>query len=598
MKSLLRYLKNYKKETALAPIFKMMEAVFDLLVPLVVASIIDKGISHKDTTYVLKMGGVLVLLAGVGLTLVLIAQYFAAKAAAGFGKELRHDLFGKIQSMSFAQLDRQGTSTLITRMTTDVSQVQAQVNMAIRLVLRSPFIVLGAIIMAFLVDAKTALVFVAATIVLILVVFGIMLITIPMYRKVQAGLDRVVLRTRENLSGVRVLRAFNKQDEEVAGYTAENQMLYHLQIVAGKISQIMNPATYVVVNLAIIGILWFGGHRVYDGKLSQGQVVALLNYMSQILIELIKLAALIINLVKAFACASRIEEVLKMDTGMKEGTYTGECINEISDVIVKTKNTETGKNQFERNQNIDDIIISFEHAGLDYNNSGEESVSDVNLQIKRGQTIGIIGGTGAGKTTLVNMIPRFYDATSGTVKVDGIDVKDYRTNSLRKKIAIVPQKSTLFRGTVKSNLLWGNADATDEELICALKQAQAYDFVMENKDGLDCVVEKQGDNFSGGQKQRLSIARALVRKPEILILDDSSSALDYATDAALQKELGKLHNVTKLVVSQRTSSIMNADRIIVLDDGAVIGIGTHDKLIRECEIYRDIYESQFKKEGK
>ncbi len=582
MKSLLKYLRHYKKETFLAPLFKMLEAIFDLLVPLVVAAIIDRGIASRDTGYVLKMGSILLVLAVVGLALALTAQFFAAKAAAGFGTELRHDLFAHIQKFTYSQLDRQGTATLITRMTSDVNQVQSQVNMAIRLLLRSPFIVFGAVVMAFIVDMQTAWVFVIAIPALSVIVYGIMLITIPMYKKVQSGLDQIMGSTRENLSGVRVIRAFNKQKAEIERYADENLALYKMQMLAGRISTIMNPATYVIVNAAIIGILWFGGKRVYSGKLTQGQVVALVNYMSQILIELIKLAGLIINLIKAFACASRIEEVFRLEPDMREGSYDG---------TKSADNTGT----------IEDIpAVEFEHVSAAYSKTGGEAITDVNFKAMRGQTIGVIGGTGSGKTTLINLIPRFYDAVRGSVKIDGIDVRKYTFDCLRKKVGVVPQKAMLFEGTIRSNLLWGNSDADEQELIEALKLSQAYDFVMEKEHGLDTAVEQNGQNFSGGQRQRLTIARALVRKPEILILDDSSSALDYVTDAKLRMALKSLKNTTTFVVAQRTASIMNADRIVVFDDGNIAGMGTHQQLLEQCEVYQEIYESQFKtsKEGR
>lgn len=572
MITLLKYLKHYKKESLLAPLFKMLEATFDLLVPLVVAQIIDHGIAKDDSTYVLQMGGVLILLAFVGLAFSITAQFFAAKAAAGFGTELRHALFSHIQGLSYTQLDVQGTSTLITRMTADVNQVQAQVNMAIRLLLRSPFIVIGAMVMAFMVDKKTALVFVVSIPVLSVIIYGIMLITIPLYKRVQSALDRVMGTTRENLSGVRVIRAFNQEDEEIQKYSEENKLLYKFQVFAGKISTIMNPATYIVINIAIIAILWVGGERVNTGYLTQGQVVALINYMSQILIELIKLASLIINLTKAFACANRIKDVFSIQNTMQEGTL------------------EQG--------NDESVAVEFINAALVYEGASESSIEGVNLKVLKGQTIGIIGGTGSGKTTVVNMIPRFYDATSGAVKVNGSNVKEYQSDKLRKMIGIVPQKALLFQGTIRSNLMWGNENATEEDLIQALKMSQSYDFVMEKENGLDAVVSQNGKNFSGGQKQRLTIARALVRKPQILILDDSSSALDYVTDANLRRDIKQLKNTTVFVVSQRTASIMNADQIIVLDDGQVVGKGTHDELLEKCEVYQEIYQSQFKQTAK
>lgn len=572
MKSLLKYLKNYKKESVIAPLFKMLEASFELLVPLVVARIIDIGIVNGDKAYVLKMGGVMLLLAFIGLACSLTAQYFAAKAAAGFGTELRHALFKHIQSFSYSEIDSQGSSTLITRMTSDLNQVQSQVNMFLRLFLRSPFIVLGATIMAFTVDVKAALVFVVTIPVLSIIVFGIMLITIPMYKKVQRGLDNILSKTRENLSGTRVIRAFNKENEEIKNYNESNDFLNKYQIFVGKISAVMNPLTFVVVNLGIIGIIYVGGEQVDVGYLTQGKVVALVNYMSQILVELIKLANLIINLTKAFACANRIEDVMNIQSSMKFGTK------------VEGKNGE--------------IAVEFEHVSLKYPGSSENTISDLTLKVRKGETVGVIGGTGSGKTTLVNMIPRFYDATQGSVLVDGINVKEYEKEALRNKIGIVPQKAVLFKGTIRSNLLWGNEKATEEELIQALERAQSIDFVRGKENGIDAVVEQNGRNFSGGQRQRLTIARALVRNPEILILDDSSSALDYTTDANLRKEISMLQDMTVFIVSQRTASIMEADKIVVLDDGEVVGIGTHKELLEQCEVYKEIYDSQFKKLGK
>ena len=572
MKSLLKYLKNYKKESVFAPLFKMLEASFELFVPLVVAKIIDNGIAKGDNIYVLKMGGALLLLAIIGLTCSLTAQYFAAKAAAGFGTEVRRALFKHIQTFSYDEIDRLGSSTLITRLTSDLNQVQSQVNMFLRLFLRSPFIVFGATIMAFTVDVKAALVFVVAIPILAVIVFGIMLATIPMYKKVQNGLDKILSETRENLSGTRVIRAFNKEQNEIDSYNESNDALNKFQIFVGKISAVMNPLTFVVVNFAMIGIIYVGGIRVDAGYLTQGMVVALINYMSQILIELIKLANLIINLTKAFACANRIEDVMKVESSMKFGNET------------------EGKNK--------EIAVEFKDVSLMYAGSSENTIEGLNLKVLKGQTIGVIGGTGSGKTSLINMIPRFYDATNGEVFVNGTNVKEYTEEGLRNKIGIVPQKAVLFKGTIRSNLLWGNESATENDLMEALKQAQSYDFVMQKENGIDSVVEQNGRNFSGGQRQRLTIARALVRKPEILILDDSSSALDYTTDANLRKEIAKLKDMTVFIVSQRTASIMDADQIVVLDDGNIMGIGTHKELLENCEVYKEIYESQFKKPEK
>lgn len=568
MFQLLRYLKDYKKESVLSPLFKMLEACFDLLIPLVVAAIIDNGIGRRDSGYVLKMGGVLVVLAVAGLAFSITAQYFAAKASAGFGKRLRHDLFQHIEGLSYTQIDKYGASTFITRMTADINQIQTQVNMVLRLLLRSPFIVIGAMIMAFTVDFKTALVFAVSIPVLSVIVYGIMLITIPLYKRVQGMLDKVMESTRENLSGTRVIRAFNQEEDEIFRYSEENDILNKFQIFVGRISTLMNPATYIVVNFAIIGILWVGGQRVQSGSLTQGEVVALVNYMSQILVELIKLASLIINLTKAFACARRVNDIFAVQSEPDMGTLS------------------KGMNQ--------SIKVEFENVSLKYEGAGEESLHNISVKVKMGETIGVIGGTGSGKTSFVNMIPGFYKATEGVVKIEGSDIGEFQNQVLREKVGIVPQKALLFKGTIRSNLMWGNGNATEEELIDALKKSQSYDFVMEKEKGLDTEVAQAGRNFSGGQKQRLTIARALVRKPEILILDDSSSALDFATDARLRAAIRELDDVTTFVVSQRTSSIMHADQIIVLDDGQMVGLGTHDELLETCDVYREIYESQFK----
>lgn len=572
MFQLLRYLKNYKKESVLAPLFKMLEACFDLLVPLVVAAIIDHGIAQRDSGYVWKMGGVLVVLAVAGLAFSITAQYFAAKASAGFGKRLRHDLFAHIGGLSYTQIDQYGASTFITRMTADINQIQTQVNMALRLLLRSPFIVVGAMIMAFTVDVKTALVFAVSIPVLSVIVYGIMLITIPLYKRVQGMLDRVMESTRENLNGTRVIRAFNQEKEEIVRYQEENEILNRFQIFAGRISTLMNPATYIVVNVAIIAILWVGGQRVQSGSLTQGEVVALVNYMSQVLVELIKLASLIINLTKAFACARRVNDIFAIQ-GEQDGGTLSEGID-------------------------NNIKVEFDNVSLKYAGAGGESIQHICMKVKPGETVGIIGGTGSGKTSLVNLIPGFYKATEGVVKIEGSDIREFQKQALREKVRMVPQKALLFQGTIRSNLLWGNGDATEEELIDALKKSQSYEFVMEKEKGLDAEVAQSGKNFSGGQKQRLTIARALVGKPEILILDDSSSALDFATDARLRAAIRALEGVTTFVVSQRTSSIMHADQILVLDDGQMAGLGTHETLLENCQVYREIYESQFQQNAK
>lgn len=573
MKELLRYIKGYKKETILAPLFKLLEASFELFVPLVMASIIDNGIIQKNTTLVWHMGLVLILLAMIGLAAALTAQYFAAKAAVGFCTDLKHDLFAHIQRLSFEKLDQMGTATMITRMTSDVNQVQNGVNLVLRLFLRSPFIVFGAMAMAFTIDVKAALVFVVAIPLLCIIVFGVMLVSIPLYKKVQNALDLVLGRTRDNLTGARVLRAFNKQEEERQEFDQENEALNHMQMVVGKISAVMNPLTFVIINGAIIALIWIGGVRVDCGAITQGQVVALINYMSQILVELVKLANLIINVNKSVACGNRIWNIFEIEQGL-------------STQETKDAPDETGEYE-----------VSFDHVDLTYPESMEPSLTDINLHVKKGETVGIIGGTGSGKSSLVHLIPRFYDITGGSLKVKGKPVTQYDINTLRSLVAVVQQKSVLFKGTIRSNLLWGKEDATEEQLWEALRIAQAEE-VARGKDGqLDELVEQDGRNFSGGQKQRLSIARALVRKPEILIMDDSSSALDYATDARLRQAISQMASeVTVFIVSQRAASVRGADQILVLDDGKVVGAGKHEQLLQSCEIYREIYESQYGKE--
>ncbi len=573
MKKILVFLKDYKKESVIAPLFKMLEAIFELIVPLIVAQIIDIGIASGDRNYIFGRFGVLIILAVIGLACAVCAQFFAAKAAVGFATQLRSALFAQIQKLSFADLDQIGTSTLITRMTSDVNQLQSGVNMVLRLFMRSPFVVFGAMIMAFTVDVKAALVFVVAIPLLSAVVFGIMLITIPLYKKVQASLDRVLGKTRENLSGVRVIRAFNKEEEEIKEFNESNEILTNMQLLVGRISALMNPLTIIIVNAATIIIIWIGANQVYSGVLSQGDVVALVSYMSQILVELVKLANLIILITKAVACGNRVADVLSTESSIEERTRT--------DVQAKP----------------DAPLVEFKHVSMSYGKSSEESLSDISFVAKRGQTIGIIGGTGAGKSTLVHLIPRFYDASKGSVLIEGTDVKDYPLEQLRNKVGIVQQKAVLFRGTIAENLRWGNADATEEELWKAIELAQASEVVRNKEDGLEHMVEQAGRNFSGGQRQRLTIARALVKNPDILILDDSASALDFATDAKLRSALKSIAGErTIFIVSQRTSSIQHADMIIVLDDGKAVGMGTHEKLLESCEIYREIYESQFKKE--
>ena len=575
MKTILTYLKGYEKETILAPLFKMLEAGFELFVPLVVAAIIDVGIDGNDKGYIVKMCMVLVLLGIVGLISSVTAQYFAAKAAVGFSKKLRHALFDKMQSLSFSEIDSLGTASMITRMTSDVNQVQSGVNLVLRLFLRSPFIVFGAMIMAFTVDVKAALIFTVVIPVLSVIVFGIMLITIPMYNKVQKALDRVLGITRENLTGIRVIRAFCKEKEEIERFDNANDRLTVMQKIVGRISGLMNPMTYIVINAGIVALIYTGAVRVEAGIITQGAVVALYNYMSQILVELIKLANLIITVTKSFASGKRLEAVLRMESSLK-----------LNNVNVYDDGSENKKNI---------PAVRFDHVSLTYQGAGEEALSDIDFTVNKGETVGIIGGTGSGKSSLVHLIPHFYDATKGRVEVNGIDVRDYPIDVLREKIGIVMQKPVLFKATIRENLLWGNKDATDEDIYEALKAAQALDVIESKEDGLDEMVAQGGKNFSGGQRQRLTIARALVRKPEILILDDSASALDYATDAALRKSLLNIkERPAVFIVSQRTSSIQHADKIIVLDDGKVAGMGTHKELLRSCDVYREIYDSQFK----
>lgn len=575
MKKLLCYLKEYKKESVLGPLFKLLEATLELFVPLVVAAIIDTGIGNQDRGYVVKMCLVLVLLGLIGLAFSVTAQYFAAKAAVGFVTTIRHVLFGHIQKLSYAELDTQGTSTLITRMTSDMNQVQNGVNLTLRLLLRSPFVVIGAMVMAFTIDVKAALVFVVGIPALAVVVFGVMLACIPLYRKVQNRLDKVLGLTRENLTGVRVLRAFCKEEEQEAEFQRQNQTLTDTQKFVGRISALLNPLTYVIINVAIIALIWIGAIRMDMGIITQGAVVALYNYMSQILTELIKLANLIINITKSVACGNRIQSVLEVEPSVKDGAAT------------VSGDGEAGKSAYS---------VVFEHAGIRYPDAAQEAVSDITLNVRPGETIGIIGGTGSGKSSMVNLIPRFYDCSSGAVYVDGRNVCTYGLTELRDKIGVVPQKSVLFAGTIRSNMQWGKPDATDEEIFAAMEIAQAKDVVSKKEKGLDTEVEQGGKNFSGGQRQRLTIARALVKQPEILILDDSSSALDFATDAALRMAIGSMkHKPTLFIVSQRTSAIQYADKIVVLDDGSVVGIGTHEELMNTCEVYREIYDSQYKR---
>ena len=572
MKQLLVYLKDYKKESILGPLFKLLEASFELIVPLVVASMIDVGIAGSNKGYIVKMCLIMAVLGLIGLICSVTAQFFAAKAAVGFATRLRHGLFAHIQSLSFSQMDQEGTSTLITRMTSDINQVQSGVNLVLRLFLRSPFIVFGAMIMAFTVDVKAALVFVVVIPVLSVIVFGIMLISIPLFKKVQARLDQVLGITRENLTGVRVIRAFGEEEHEIRKFDEGTDALKHMQMVAARFSALMNPLTYVVVNGGLIVLIYVGAIRVETGLLTSGQVVALVNYMSQILVELVKLANLIITVTKAVACGNRIQSILEIPAGMEQGTIK------------------------EKEENAISGTVEFDHVSLRYYEGGEEALTDIHFKANKGDVIGVIGGTGSGKSSLVNLIPRFYDVERGSVKVDGRDVREYSLEELRDKIGMVMQKAVLFHGTIRDNLKWGNEEASDDELWEALRIAQAEEFVLKKEKQLDEMIEQEGRNLSGGQKQRLSIARALVKKPEILIFDDSASALDYATDASLRKALREMPGETTVfIVSQRASSLMHADTIIVLDDGDVAGMGTHEELLKNCQVYQEIYYSQFER---
>lgn len=576
MRKILTYLKGYKKECFFAPLFKLLEASFELIVPLVMAAIIDRGISGADHPFIFRMGGVLILLAAVGFASAATAQYFAAKAAVGFSTKLRHVLFEKIESLSFSDMDTVGTSTLITRMTSDINQVQSGVNLILRLFLRSPFIVFGAMVMAFTVNVKAALVFVITIPLLSIVVFSVMLVTIPLYKKVQSRLDTVLGHTRENLEGVRVIRAFNKQESEIDSFNTDNEALTAMQMLVGRISALTNPITFVIINCATLVVIFTGGKQVYGGMITQGEVVALVNYMSQILVELIKLANLIVQVTKAVASGNRIADVLAIEPSIKS--------------------TESG-NTPAKKENCSEVV--FENVCMTYAGASEEALTDIDFSVEKGQTIGIIGGTGSGKSSLVNLIPRFYDASNGTVRVQGHDVKEYPVDVLRDKIGVVMQKAVLFQGTIAENLKWGKTDATEEEMWKALEIAQAMDVVKGKEGGLSYELEQGGKNLSGGQKQRLTIARAVVKDPDILILDDSASALDFATDAKLRAALKNMHgDKTIFIVSQRTSSIQFADKIIVLDDGKIAGMGTHDELLTSCDTYREIYDSQFKKEEK
>lgn len=578
MGKLLIYLRDYKKESILGPLFKLLEASFELIVPLVMAAIIDTGIANRDRRFVFSYGTVLVILGLVGLTCSITAQYFAAKAAVGFSTKLRHALFAHIQKLSFNEIDTIGTSTLITRMTSDINQVQSGVNLTLRLFLRSPFIVFGAMIMAFTIDWKAALIFVIAIPLLSVVVFGVMLFSIPMYKKVQAGLDRVLLLTRENLTGARVIRAFHKEEEEQERFLNENETLTKLQIFVGSITSLMNPITYVIINGAIIALIWTGAIQVNIGNLTQGEVVALVNYMSQILVELIKLANLIVSMTKALACANRVQSVFEIQSSINNPTNNATAFH-----------TTQGQTSIPS--------VQFEHVCLTYQNAGDESLTNLNFSVKKGQTVGIIGGTGSGKSSLVHLIARYYDASKGRVLVNGTDVREYPLNDIRHKVGMVMQKAVLFQGTLRENLKWGKEDASDEEMWHALELAQAKEFVLKKEGGLDFQISQGGKNLSGGQKQRLTIARAIIRKPEILILDDSASALDFATDARLRAAIKSIGGeMTVFIVSQRTSSIQYADQILVLDDGTLVGNGTHEELLQNCSVYQEIYYSQFPKQ--
>ena len=574
MKTLLPFFKPFRKECVIAPLFKLFEAVLELFVPLIMAAIIDKGIQLRDAGYVLRMGAGLVGLGLLGFVSSITAQFFAARAAVGVTARIKSSLFRHIQSFSFTELDTIGTPTLINRLTTDMNQVQTGINMTLRLLLRSPFVVFGAMIMAFTVDFKAALIFVALIPLLAIVVVAIMRLTLPRHKQVQGQLDKVLLRTRENLTGVRVLRAFGKQESETAAFESDADALCAMQQRVGRLSALMNPLTYVLVNSALAALLWSGAVQVEGGILTQGQVVALVNYLSQILVELIKLANLIVTITKAIACAGRIETVLLLTPSMTSPAKPAQALPS------------------------GEVAVRFDHVSARYAKAGDDSLTDISFTALRGQTIGVIGGTGSGKSTLVNLIPRFYDASAGTVEVDGVDVKQQSSESLRDKVGVVPQKAVLFKGTIRDNLRWGNQSATDEELWRALEVAQAAEIVRGKQHGLDEMIEQNGRNLSGGQRQRLTIARALVKDPHILILDDSASALDYATDAALRKALHDMDtDATVFIVSQRASSIRHADQILVLDDGELAGLGTHEELMQSCTVYQEIYYSQYPKEA-
>ena len=615
MKRLLSYMKDYRKESILGPLFKMLEASFELLVPLVVASMVDVGIRNRDAGYIMKMGGLLLLLALVGLACSLTAQYFAAKAATGAGTALRNDLYKHIGTLSYAEIDSVGTATLITRMTSDINQVQNGINMTLRLLLRSPFVVFGAMLMAFTVDLRSAMVFVVTIPVLCVVVFGIMLVSMPLYRSVQRQLDKVLLTTRENLMGVRVIRAFNRQESEVGKFEGENDRLVQMQVFVGKISALLNPVTYVIINVAIVAVIWVGGEQVDSGTITQGKVIALVNYMSQILVELIKMANLIILISKATACMNRVDSIFQVETSVKErgslgggthenGSLGGGIQENVSHGKGIQENVSHGKEDSceslpSTGPSAGGPVPKVEFRDMDFVYSGAKApaLSGISFKAMPGQTIGVIGGTGSGKTTLVNLIPRFYDADKGQVLVDGVDVRNHTLDGLRSKIGVVPQRPVLFKGTLRDNMKWGKKDASDEEIYDALNMAQAREFVNDKDQGLMLHIDQGGRNLSGGQRQRLTIARALVRRPEILIMDDSASALDFATDARLRKAIRQgTKDMTVFIVSQRATTIKQADLILVLDEGALAGMGTHKELLNSCEVYREICLSQLSRE--
>lgn len=600
MTKLFRYLSDYKKECVLGPLFKLLEAGFDLIVPLVMAEIIDVGIVNRDSSYILKLGGVLLLLAAIGLTCSITAQYFAAKAAVGFSAKLRHALFVHIESLSFREMDQIGTSTMITRMTSDINQIQSGVNMALRLFLRSPFIVFGSMILAFTIDVRAALIFVVVIPLLALVVFGIMLVSMPLYRKVQGALDQVLDRVRQNLTGVRVIRAFHLEENEKELFTENNTTLTKLQLFVGRIASLTNPVTYIMINVALVLLLWTGAIRIDGGYLKQGEVVALVNYMSQILVELIKLANTIVLTTKAVACGRRVQNIFEMSSSLEMLQESDISIlsqlqagsaqkTDQADIIIEN---ESGKGKAFAGESVP--RVAFDHVTMSYQNGGDAALEGIHFAAQAGQTVGIIGGTGSGKSTLVHLIPRFYDVTEGSVRIDGQDVRQIPLEELRDRIGIVQQKAMLFHGTIRENILWGKEDASEEEVKQALQDAQAWEIVQGKEKGLETEIAQGGRNLSGGQKQRLTIARALVRRPDILILDDSTSALDFATDAKLRQAIRSLdYQPTVFLVSQRTSSIQYADQIIVLDDGEMAGMGTHEELLRNCEVYQEIHYSQF-----